>query len=41
MQQLTGAKMTIELTATKTNLNALLGVPGQQFMIPEYQRPYA
>lgn len=33
--------MTIELTATKTNLNALLGVPGQQFMIPEYQRPYA
>jgi hypothetical protein len=33
--------MTIELTATKTNLNALLGVPGQQFAIPEYQRPYA
>lgn len=33
--------MTIELTATKTNLNSLLGVPGQQFIIPEYQRPYA
>lgn len=33
--------MTIELTATKTNLNSLLGVPGQQFVIPEYQRPYA
>lgn len=33
--------MTIELTATKTNLNSLLGVPGQQFAIPEYQRPYA
>jgi uncharacterized protein with ParB-like and HNH nuclease domain len=33
--------MPIELTATKTNLNSLLGVPGQQFVIPEYQRPYA
>jgi hypothetical protein len=33
--------MSIELTATKTNLNALLGVPGQQFVVPEYQRPYS
>lgn len=31
----------MELKADKTNLNALLSVPGQQFRVPEYQRPYA
>lgn len=36
-----GDRVTIELTATKTNLNTLLGVPGQQFVVPEYQRAYA
>jgi uncharacterized protein with ParB-like and HNH nuclease domain len=31
----------VELKADNTNLNSMLGVPGQQFRVPEYQRPYA
>ncbi len=31
----------MELTAEKTDLNMLLGIPGVQFRVPEYQRPYS
>ena len=31
----------MELKADNTDLNTMLGVPGQQFRVPEYQRPYA
>ena len=37
----TGRRHPLDLKADKTNLNSLLTVPGQQFRVPEYQRPYA
>lgn len=31
----------MKITADKTDLNALLGVPNRQLCVPPFQRPYA